>query len=52
MWIQVVMREDQSTEEGVAIANQLMQDLGVKEEDLIEGAYMDLLLSKAHQNGF
>ncbi|XP_062873126.1 adenylate cyclase CyaB-like [Trichomycterus rosablanca] len=51
MELEVVMKEDQSTEEGVAIANQLMQDLGVKEEDLIEGAYMDLLLSNVHKNG-
>ncbi|KAF7700139.1 hypothetical protein HF521_003097 [Silurus meridionalis] len=51
MELEVVMRENQSTEEGVAIAHQLMQDLGVKKEDLIEGAYMDLLHAKGHQNG-
>lgn len=51
MFIQVVMKENQSPEEGVAIAHQLMQDLGVKKEDLIDGAYMDLLLAKGHQNG-
>lgn len=50
MELEVVMKEHQSTEEGVAIANKLMLDLGVKEEDLIEGAYMDLLL-KNQQNG-
>lgn len=45
------MKENQSTDEGVAIAHQLMQDLGVKKEDLIDGAYMDLLLAKGQQNG-
>lgn len=46
------MREGQSTEEGVSIANKLMEELGVKSEDLIEGAYMDLLLAKLKtQNG-
>ncbi|KAF4086180.1 hypothetical protein AMELA_G00103180 [Ameiurus melas] len=51
MELEVVMRENQSPEEGVAIAHQLMQDLGVKKEDLIDSAYMDLLLAKGHQNG-
>ncbi|XP_052411421.1 uncharacterized protein LOC127957085 [Carassius gibelio] len=50
MELEVVMKEQQSREEGVSIANQLMLDLGVKEEDLIEGAYMDLLL-KNQLNG-
>ncbi|KAK2831499.1 hypothetical protein Q7C36_016585 [Tachysurus vachellii] len=51
MELEVVMKENQSTDEGVAIAHQLMQDLGVKKEDLIDGAYMDLLLAKGQQNG-
>ncbi|KAL6471272.1 hypothetical protein MHYP_G00199220 [Metynnis hypsauchen] len=51
MELEVVMKENQSTEEGAAIANQLMQELGVKKEHLIEGAYMDLLLAKGLQNG-
>lgn len=46
------MKEGQSTEEGVSIAHKLMEELGVKKEDLIEGAYMDLLLGKQKiQNG-
>uniref|UniRef100_A0A8C2EV20 Si:ch211-156b7.4 n=1 Tax=Cyprinus carpio TaxID=7962 RepID=A0A8C2EV20_CYPCA len=48
MELEVVMKEQQSREEGAAIANQLMLDLGVKEEDLIDGAYMDLLLKNQH----
>lgn len=52
MELEVVMKEGQSTEEGVSIAHKLMEQLGVKEEDLIEGAYMDLLLAKQKmQNG-
>ncbi len=50
MELEVVMKEQQSREEGVTIATQLMLELGVKEEDLIDGAYMDLLL-KNQQNG-
>lgn len=43
MELEVVMREDQSDAEGQAIAEDLMRRLGVREEALIEGAYMDLL---------
>ncbi|KAG9331405.1 hypothetical protein JZ751_019295 [Albula glossodonta] len=45
MELEVVMQEGQTAEEGEAIAQQLMEDLGVKKEDLIVGAYMDLLLT-------
>ncbi|XP_072923021.1 uncharacterized protein [Hemitrygon akajei] len=41
----VVLREDQSLEEGEAIAQKLMGKLGIKKEDLVTGAYMDLLLA-------
>ncbi|TSN57744.1 hypothetical protein Baya_9074 [Bagarius yarrelli] len=51
MELEVVMKENQSTEEGVTIAHQLMQDLGVKKEDLIDGAYMDLILAKVQKKG-
>jgi predicted adenylyl cyclase CyaB len=43
MELEVVMREGQSDAEGQAIAEDLMRRLGVREEALIEGAYMDLL---------
>ena len=43
MELEVVLRDDQSDDEGQAIANDLMKKLGVESTDLIEGAYMDLL---------
>jgi len=44
--LEVVMTENQGDAEGQAIAEGLMQELGIEEEDLIEGAYMDLLDSR------
>ena len=44
--LEVVMREGQSDGEGQAIAERLMRELGIQQEDLIEGAYMDLLDSR------
>jgi len=46
MELEVVMREGQSDAEGQAIAEDLMRRLGVREEALLEGAYMDLLESR------
>ena len=43
MELEVVMREDQSDAEGQLIAEGLMAALGVARNDLLEGAYMDLL---------
>ena len=43
MELEVVLREGQSEAEGQAIAEELMTRLGVQKEDLLEGAYMDLL---------
>lgn len=43
MELEVVLKPDQSVEEGEAIAKDLQNKLGVKNEDLIKGAYMDLL---------
>ena len=44
--LEVVLRPEQSDAEGQAIARDLMTRLGVQEEDLLEGAYMDLLEGK------
>jgi len=41
--LEVVMDLEQSLEDGVQIAHGLMEQLGVNEEDLIDGAYIDLL---------
>lgn len=42
--LEVVLTEDQSLEEGEAIAQKLMAELRIKKEDLVTGAYMDLIL--------
>jgi predicted adenylyl cyclase CyaB len=43
MELEVVLRDSQSDAEGQAIAEDLMSRLGVRKDDLLEGAYMDLL---------
>lgn len=43
MELEVVMKEDQSDAEGQAIAEELMRRLEVREDALLEGAYMDLI---------
>jgi adenylate cyclase len=43
MELEVVLREGQSDAEGQAIAEDLMNRLGVEKSDLLEGAYIDLL---------
>ena len=45
MELEVVMQVGQSIEEGSKIANALMEKLEIRKEDLIAGAYIDLLLS-------
>lgn len=41
--LEVVMSEGQPDSEGQAIAQSLMRKLGVLDEDLLQGAYMDML---------
>ena len=43
MELEVVLRPDQDESDGVAIAEELMRDLGIRDEDLVDGAYFDLL---------
>ncbi len=43
MELEVVLRPDQTDEQGQAIAEELMRELGIQEADLIDGAYMDLM---------
>jgi predicted adenylyl cyclase CyaB len=42
MELEVVLRPGQSDAEGQAIAEDLMRRLGIKQEDLLEGAYLDM----------
>ncbi|XP_038220991.1 uncharacterized protein LOC119838921 [Zerene cesonia] len=43
MELEVVLRPEQSVEDGQVIARDLQSKLGVKDEDLIDCAYMDLI---------
>lgn len=43
MELEVVLRPDQTDEQGLAIAEDLMRKLGILEGDLIDSAYMDLM---------
>ena len=47
MELEVVLRPTQTDAEGAAIAAELMAQLGVASHDLIEGAYIDLILAGA-----
>ncbi|KAJ7329393.1 hypothetical protein JRQ81_015567 [Phrynocephalus forsythii] len=43
MELEVVLQPEQSPQEGEEVAQRLMAKLGVRQEDLISGAYLDLL---------
>ena len=43
MELEVVLREEQAEKEGVKIAEEIMSQLGIRQESLIECAYFDLL---------
>jgi adenylate cyclase class IV len=45
--LEVVLRPGQSEAEGTEIAHQLLGALGVRSEQLISGAYLDLLMDEA-----
>nr|XP_046234584.1 uncharacterized protein LOC124053462 isoform X2 [Scatophagus argus] len=45
MELEVVMRPEQTVEEGQQVAEDLMEKLGVSKESLVTGAYMDLILN-------
>ena len=49
--LEVVLAENESTESGVAVANELLHKLGIPAENLIEGAYVDLLKQRGIKNG-
>jgi predicted adenylyl cyclase CyaB len=46
MELEVVLADDESPEDGQAEAETLMSELGIGSGDLIEGAYLDLLLAR------
>lgn len=50
--LEVVLPHGQSEAEGQAIADQLMQELGIASSDLIEGAYIDLLEAQTSGRAF
>lgn len=41
--LEVVLRPEQSVSEGVRVAREILERLGIGEEDLVRGAYLDLL---------
>lgn len=43
--LEVVLEDEQNAAEGQAIAEDLMQKLGIRQEDLLEGAYVDMLVA-------
>ncbi|KAL8222621.1 UNVERIFIED_CONTAM: hypothetical protein K2H54_077634 [Gekko kuhli] len=45
--LQVVLEEQQSLQDGECVARHLMAELGVNQEDLLTGAYLDLLAGEA-----
>src|SRR6478752_355769 len=42
--LEVMLVDDESTEQGVREASQLMEQLGIQADQLVEGAYLDLML--------
>jgi adenylate cyclase len=49
--LEVVLEEKEASEDGVAAANELLRKLEIPAENLIEGAYMDLLKQRGIKNG-
>ena len=47
--LEVVLADGQAVEEGHRIAREIMAALEVREEDLVEGAYADLLAAKGRR---
>ena len=45
--LEVVLRPEQTQEDGQRIADRLMRQLDIRQEDLVPGAYLDLLQKKS-----
>lgn len=48
MELEVVLAENQTTAEGIAITRGLMRELGIGDDQLVDRAYIDLLAPDAH----
>jgi predicted adenylyl cyclase CyaB len=48
MELEVVLRPDQAETEGVEIAQRLMKQLGIANDQLVKGAYVDLILASSN----
>ena len=44
--LEVVLVDDETSEQGVREASELMDQLGIQPEQLVEGAYLDLMLAQ------
>lgn len=44
--LEVVLADDEDVQVGIGVADRLMQQLGVEPTQLIEGAYVELLMAK------
>jgi adenylate cyclase class IV len=49
--LEVVLRHDQSRNEGMTIARDLMRKLDIRQEDLVDRAYIDLLQNRENDPG-
>jgi adenylate cyclase len=49
--LEVVLSEKEASEDGAEVANDLLHKLGIPAENLIEGAYVDLLKQRGIKNG-
>ena len=47
--LEVMLVDDESPEQGIREAGELMETLGIRPEQLIEGAYLDLMLAMGLQ---
>ena len=41
--LEVVLKTDQDFEEGISIAKEIIETLGINDKDLIKGSYIDLI---------
>ena len=49
--LEVVLTEKEASEDGAAVADELLFKLGIQPENLIDGAYVDLLKQRGIENG-